>query len=75
MTDKSLDLTQATVGDNDPLRLLDGVPLSDEEDAYVRAARASNTLRGYRSARREFSAWCGHNDSSPLPAAATITVT
>ena len=59
---------------SDPLTLLDGVPLSDEEDAYVRAARASNTLRGYRSDWGEFTAWCDQRSRPPLPAAAaTIT--
>lgn len=73
MTDQSIELT-STIGDSDPLRLLDGVPLSHEEDAYVRAARAANTLRGYRSDWQEFTAWCGEHEAPPLPAAAaTIT--
>ena len=60
--------------DRDALALLDGVPLSDDEDAYVRAARAANTLRGYRSDWGEFTAWCDQRSRPPLPAAAaTIT--
>lgn len=59
---------------SDPLTLLDGVPLSDAEDAYVRAARTANTLRGYRSDWGEFTAWCDQRSLVPLPAAAaTIT--
>ena len=58
----------------DPLALLDGVPLSEEEAGYVEAARAANTLRGYRSDWREFSAWCALRTAEPLPAAAaTVT--
>ena len=54
--------------------MLDGVPLTDEEAGYVEAARAANTLRGYRSDWREFSAWCAQRGVGPLPAAApTVT--
>jgi len=57
------------------VELLDGVPLTPEEAAYVEAARAANTLRGYRSDWREFTAWCaGQGGLDPLPAAAS-TVT
>lgn len=59
---------------NDAVALLDGVPLSDEEAAYVRAARAANTLRGYRSDWREFTSWCADRGLDPLPAqAATVS--
>lgn len=38
------------------------------------AARAANTLRGYRSDWREFTAWCAQRNAEPLPAApATVT--
>lgn len=61
-------------GDLDPLSLLDDIPLSAEEAGYVAAARAANTLRGYRSDWREFTTWCAQRDLEPLPAAAaTIT--
>ena len=54
--------------------LLDELPLSEDEAGYVEAARAPNTLRGYRSDWREFSAWCAEHGAQPLPAAAsTIT--
>jgi len=58
----------------DPLALLDDVPLSEEESGYVEAARAANTLRGYRSDWREFTTWCATHTLEPLPAAAaTVT--
>ena len=38
----------------DVVALLDGVPLTTDEAEYVEAARAANTLRGYRSDWREF---------------------
>lgn len=58
----------------DPLALLDGLPLSQEEAEYVEAARAANTLRGYRSDWREFTTWCTGRGLEPMPAAAsTIT--
>jgi len=58
----------------DPVALLDGVPLTPDEAEYVEAARAANTLRGYRSDWREFTAWCAQHQIEPLPAApATVT--
>jgi len=58
----------------DALALLDAVPLTEDEAGYVEAARAANTLRGYRSDWREFTAWCDGHDAEPLPAApATVT--
>ena len=54
----------------DAVALLDEVPLSAAEAGYVEAARAANTLRGYRSDWREFTAWCAeHGGLDPLPAA------
>jgi hypothetical protein len=38
-----------------PLDLVDEVPLGDDERAYVGAARAANTLSGYRS---DWAEWC-----------------
>ncbi|NYJ76555.1 site-specific integrase [Allobranchiibius huperziae] len=57
------------------VELLDEVPLSEAEAEYVEAARAANTLRGYRSDWAEFTGWCtSHGDLHVLPAAAsTIT--
>jgi len=58
----------------DPVALLDGVPLSEDEAGYVEAARAANTLRGYRSDWREFATWCTSHGMEPMPAApATVT--
>ena len=45
-------------------------PLSADEARYVQAARAANTLRGYRSDWREFTTWCHANDHESLPATA-----
>lgn len=59
---------------SDPLTVLDDAQLTDTEAGYAEAARAANTLRGYRSDWAEFTAWCTHQDRAPLPAApATIT--
>ena len=50
---------------SDPLALLDEVPLTEDEAEYVEAARAANTLRGYRSDWPEFTGWCAdHGDCS-----------
>lgn len=68
------DHAPANIDSSDPAFLLDGVPLSEAEAGYVDAARAANTLRGYRSDWREFTAWCATAGRGPLPAsAATIT--
>ncbi|MBA2324344.1 MAG: site-specific integrase [Pseudonocardiales bacterium] len=59
---------------NDPLELAAGLPLSEDEAAYVEAARAPNTLRGYRSDWTEFTTWCATAGLTALPAApATIS--
>ncbi len=58
----------------DTVTLLQDVPLTEDEAGYVEAARAANTMRGYRSDWREFTAWCTGKGLDPLPAApATIT--
>jgi len=63
-----------TVVVTDPTRLLDDVPLTADEAGYVEAARAPNTLRGYRSDWAEFTTWCTRARLDPLPAGpATIT--
>jgi len=60
--------------DTDAVQLLEDVPLTDVEAGYVDAARAANTMRGYRSDWREFTAWCTGRGVPPLPAApATVT--
>ena len=43
----------------DPFALLAEDALSPEEEHYIGAARAANTIRGYRSDWSEFTAWCG----------------
>jgi site-specific recombinase XerD len=59
---------------SDPLGLAADLPLSKDEAAYVAAARAPNTLRGYRSDWAEFTSWCATYRAVPLPAdAATIS--
>jgi site-specific recombinase XerD len=59
----------------DPLDLAVELPLSDDEAGYVEAARAPNTLRGYRSDWSEFTTWCSHAKLDPLPAAAATIST
>ena len=60
--------------DADAVHLLEDVPLTEDEAGYVEAARAANTMRGYRSDWREFTTWCTTKTLDPLPAApATIT--
>jgi hypothetical protein len=44
----------AEVASPDPIALLDDVPLTENEAGYFKAARAENTLRGYRSDWSEF---------------------
>lgn len=59
---------------NDALDLVAETPLTGDEAAYVAAARAANTLRGYRSHWAEFTGWCARRRDEPLPAApATVT--
>lgn len=58
------------LADPGPLELAADQLLSAEEARYVQAARAANTLRGYRSDWREFSSWCADNGHEPLPASA-----
>jgi integrase len=66
-------LTQPTTG-GDVLEVLPDEPLTEAEAGYARAARAANTVRGYRSDWAEFTAWCRPRALQPLPAApATLT--
>lgn len=59
----------APVRSSDPLAVLDtDEPLSDAEAIYVEAARAANTLRGYRSDWAEWTSWCAREGYEPLPA-------
>jgi site-specific recombinase XerD len=43
-------------------------PSLDQAREYIRASKAENTLRGYRSDWREFHAWCEGHGVCPLPA-------
>src|ERR1019366_7780435 len=49
-----------------PLDLVDEVPLGDDEKAYVAAARAANTLKGYRCDWAEWCSWCAAEGFDPL---------
>ena len=49
-----------------PLDLVDEVPLGEDEKAYVAAARAANTLKGYRSDWAEWCGWCAREGLDPL---------
>lgn len=65
---------EASPADLEALLDADTEPLNGHEATYAAAARAENTLRGYRSDWREFTAWCAAAHASALPAApATIT--
>ena len=65
--------TPARLGAN-PMELAAELPLTQDEAGYVAAARAPNTLRGYRSDWSEFTTWCAQRRLDPLPAeAATIS--
>lgn len=61
-------MTQLPVTASDPLGALDGQALDEDEARYVSAARAANTLRGYRSDWGEWCAWCDRQGHDPLPA-------
>lgn len=58
------------VSSGEVLEFVDGLPLTAAEAGYIAASRAPNTLRGYRSDWKEFTAWCAHAGRDPLPAAA-----
>ncbi len=70
----ALDLLRPGADESLVVAFDDGDYLSVDEQRYITAARAPNTLRGYRSDWAEFRTWCGHAGIDPLPAAAsTIT--
>ena len=64
----SIEPTPAT--SSDPLQVVDVAALSSDEAAYVAAARAANTLRGYRSDWAEWCAWAGAQGYAAMPASA-----
>src|SRR5437588_9868671 len=43
-------------------------PSLEQVREFIRASKAENTLRGYRSDWREFCAWCERHGLSGLPA-------
>jgi hypothetical protein len=53
-------------GQDDALALVNVQPLSADEALY---ARATNTVRGYRSDWQEWTAWCAASGLAALPAA------
>jgi len=57
---------QLQLGSLGVLPELAGLP--EREAAYARAARAENTLRGYRSDWADFTTWCTAHDANPMPA-------
>ena len=64
----AFELTPTT--SSDPLHVVDVASLSADEAAYVRAARAANTLRGYRSDWAEWCAWSKTAGYPEMPATA-----
>jgi len=66
----SADLTSAmdrrSLPSSGPLDLVDEIALDDDEKAYVAAARAANTLKGYRSDWAEWCSWCAQEGLDPL---------
>jgi site-specific recombinase XerD len=55
----------------DPMAVLDAEAdsvLTDDEARYVQAARAANTIRGYRSDWAEFTSWCAQTGHDAFPA-------
>lgn len=53
---------------SDPLVLATESPVTADEARYVQAARSANTLRGYRSDWREWSAWADQHQVPACPA-------
>ena len=47
-------------------------PSLEQVREYIRASKAANTLRGYRSDWRDFCGWCEAHAICPLPAAAEV---
>ncbi len=65
-----MDLELNSTASSDPLQVVDVAALSSAEAAYVAAARAANTLRGYRSDWTEWCAWANEHGHPELPATA-----
>ena len=57
-----------------PVAVTAGQTFTPEEARYVEAARAANTVRGYRADWTDFTTWCATAGHQPLPAdPATLT--
>lgn len=57
-----------------PVAVLSDAVLTSDEARYVDAARAANTVRGYRADWTDFTTWCHTAGHTPLPAdPATLT--
>jgi len=65
-----VDLEVSPAASSDPLEVVEVGALNEAEAGYVRAARAANTLRGYRSDWAEWCAWSKREGYSDLPATA-----
>jgi site-specific recombinase XerD len=48
--------------------------LRDEAREYAVRSRAANTVRGYRSDWRIFTAWCAEHALTPMPASSATVV-
>jgi site-specific recombinase XerD len=51
-----------------PVKGAEPSPLPSQVREFIRASKAENTLRGYRSDWREFCQWCEGRSVGPLPA-------
>ncbi|WP_053083059.1 site-specific integrase [Mycolicibacterium chlorophenolicum] len=57
-----------------PVTVVSDQTLTPDEARYVDAARAANTVRGYRADWTDFTTWCTERGHAPLPAdPATLT--
>jgi integrase len=54
--------------------LLELEALQEEAHHYGERSRAANTIRGYRSDWRIFTAWCAEHELTPMPAAPATVV-
>ena len=55
-----------------PVQGAEPTPLPSQVREFIRASKAANTLRGYRSDWREFCQWCEGRQVTPLPAMAEL---
>src|SRR5271169_5217547 len=62
MTDEIVGTSKGTVSS----------PSLDQAREFIRASKAENTLRGYRSDWRDFIGWCEGHNVCPLPASPEV---